>query len=86
MEIIGSSGSCCIRDSISLVKQDQSMPLQHHLAFLGMNGWYVILWLMTIEIGKWSELPIACASDHDVLVEQLRPQSDKSGVLSLLVI
>ena len=62
------------------------MPLQRHMAFLGTTGWYLILWLMTMEIGRWSELPIGSASDHDVLVDQLQPQSDKSGVLLFPVI
>ena len=74
MEMLGSSGSCCLRDSTSLVKEDQSPPLQRHLVFLGMTGWYLILWLITME------------SDHDVLVDQLQPQRDKLGVLSFLVI
>ena len=81
IEMLGSSGSCCIRDSISLVKENQSTPLRCHLAFLGMIFWYLILWLMTMEIGRWSEMPIGSASDHDVLIDQLQPQSHKSGVL-----
>lgn len=28
IEMLGSSGSCCIRDSTSLVKENQSIPLQ----------------------------------------------------------
>ena len=84
-EMLCSSGSCCICDSILLVKADQSMPLQHHLAFLGATGWYLILWLMAMKIGRWSELPIGSASDHDVLVDQLWPQIEKLGVLSFPV-
>ena len=41
MEILGSSGSCCIRDSISLVKEDQSTPLRQ-----------LVGWLMTKETGR----------------------------------
>lgn len=82
IEILGSSGSCCIRDSTSLVKENQSTPLQHHLTFLGMTVWYLVLWLMTMVIGRSSELLIGSVSVHDALVVQLQPQSDKSGVLS----
>ena len=39
-----------------------------------------------MEIGKRSELPIGSASDHDVLIDQLQPQSNKLGVLSFPVI
>ena len=86
IEMLGFSGSCFILDSTLLVKEDQSTPLQRHLAFLGMTGWYLILWLITMAVGRWSELPIGSASVHDVLVDQLQPQSNKSGVLSFPVI
>ena len=69
-----------------LVKEDHSTPLQHHLTSLRMTGWYLILWLMMIAIDRWSDLPISSASVHDVLVDQLQPQSDKSGALSFPVI
>ena len=39
-----------------------------------------------MEIGKFFEVPIGSASDHDVLVDQLQPQHDKLGVLSFPVI
>lgn len=48
-----------------------------------MTVWYLVLWLMTMVIGRWSELPTGSASVHDALVVQLQPQSDKLGVLSL---
>ena len=86
IEKFGSSGRCCLRNSIMLVKEDHSTPLQHHLASLRMTGWYLILWLMMIAIDRWSELPISSTSVHDVLVDQLRPQSDKSGALSFPVL
>ena len=86
MEMLDSSGSYCICDSTSLVKEDQSTPLRCYLVFLGMTGWYLILWLMTMDIGRWSELPVGFAIDHHVLLDQLRPQSDKLGVLSFSVI
>ena len=86
MEMLGSSGSYCICDSTWLVKEDQSTPLRCYLVFLGMTGWYLILWLMTMDIGRWSELPVCFAIDHDVLLDQLQPQSDKLGVLSFSVI
>ena len=34
---------------------------------------------MTMEIGKWSELPMGSSSDH-VLIDQLWPQSNKNIV------
>ena len=86
IEMLGFSGSCFIIDSTLFVKEDQSTPLQRHMAFLGMAGWYLILWLITMAVGRWSELPKGSASVHDVLVDQLQPQSNKSGVLSFPVI
>ena len=86
IEILSSSRSCCIFGSTSLVIEDQSAPLWHHLVFLGMAGCYLILWLMTMAIGRWSELPIGSDGVHDFLVDQLWPQNDKSGMLLLLVI
>ena len=41
---------------------------------------------MVMETDRWSELSIGSASNHDVLVDQLQLQSDKSGVLSFLKI
>ena len=77
--ILGSSGSCLIRDLTSLVKDDQSKPLWCHLAFLGMTGLHLILWFMAMIIGRWSEFSIGSGSVLDVLVDQLQPQSDNSG-------
>ena len=37
-------------------------------------------------IGRWSELPIFSASLQDVFTDQLLPQREMSGVLSLPVI
>ena len=37
-------------------------------------------------IGRWSELPIGSASLQDVFADQLLPQREMSGVLSLPVI
>ena len=36
--------------------------------------------------GRWSELPIGSASLQDVFADQLLPQREMSGVLSLPVI
>ena len=77
VEMFVSSGSCCIRDSTSSVKKDQTTSLRRHLAFLGMTGWYLIRWLMTMAIDRWSELQIgSAASVYNVFVDQLRPQSN----------
>ena len=87
IDIFGSSRICCKCDSTSLVKQDQSAPLQRYLIFLlRMTGWYLFLWLITMSFSRWCELPISSAGVQDVLVGQLYPRSDKSGVLSLLMI
>ena len=51
-EMLGSSGSCSIRDSTSLVKEDQSTPFWPHLTFLGVTDWYLILWLMRILVDQ----------------------------------
>ena len=87
IDIFGSSRICCKCDSTSLVKQDQSAPLQRYLIFLlRMTGWYLFLWLITMSFSRWCELPISSVGVQDVLVGQLHPRSDKSGVLSLLMI
>ena len=87
IDIFGSSRICCKRDSTSLVKEDQSEPLQRHLIFLlGITGWYLFLQLMTMSFGRWCELPIGSAGVHDVLFVLLHPKSDKLGVLLLLLI
>lgn len=75
-----------IKVSILLVREDQSTLVQHHLIFYGKTGWYLILWLMMMEIDSCSELLISSTSDHDILIDQLQPKSDKSSVLSFPVI
>ena len=81
IKIFGFCGSCCMCDSILLVKDDQSTSLQHHLPIFGTTVRDLILWLMRMAVGSWSELPIGSAGVHDVLVDQLNLQSDKSGTL-----
>ena len=52
IKMLGSFRSCCICNSTSLVKEDQSISLRSHLAFLGVTGWYLIIWLITMVIGR----------------------------------
>ena len=79
-------GRLAIFDLTSLVKLDQSTPFLHHRADLGITGLWQILWLSSMMIGRWSELPIGSASLQDVLVDQLLRQRKMSGVLSFPVI
>ena len=83
---LGSLGRLLIFDSTSFVKLYQSTSFLCHLADLGMTDFYQILWLSSIIIGRWSQLPMGSASLQDVFADQLLLQREMSGVLSLLVI
>ena len=83
---LGSLGRLLIFDSTSFVKLYQSTSFLCHLADLMMTGLYQILWLSSIMIGRWSELPMGSASLQDVFADQLLLEREMSGVLSLPVI
>ena len=83
---LGSSGRLHIFDLTSFVKQDQSTSFLLHRANLVTAGLQQILWLSSIIIGRWSELPIDSASLQDAFADQLLPQEEMLGVLSLPVI
>ena len=83
---LGSSGRLHIFDLTSFVKQDQSTSFLLHGANLVTAGLQQILWLSSIIIGRWSELPIDSASLQDVFADQLLPQGEMLGGLSLPVI
>ena len=83
---LGSLGRLLIFDSTSFVKLYQSTSILCHLADLVMTGLYQILWLSSIMIGRWSELPMGSASLQDVFADQLLLEREMSGVLSLPVI
>ena len=83
---LGSLGRLLIFDSTSFVKLYQSTSFLCHLVDLGMTDFYQILWLSSIIIGRWSQLPMGSASLQDVFADQLLLQREMSGVLSLLVI
>ena len=80
---LGSWGRLLIFNSTSFVKQEQSKPFLPHRADLGMTGLQQIFWFTSIMTGRWSELPIGSASLQDVFADQLLPQREMSGVLSL---
>ena len=67
-------------------KARQSIQFLRNLADLGMTGLLQILWLSSIMIGRWLELPIDSASLQNVSADQLLPQREMSGVLSFPVI
>ena len=83
---LGSLGRLLIFDWTSFVKLYQSTSFLCLLADLGMTDFYQILWLSSIIIGRWSQLPMGSASFQDVFADQLLLQREMSGVPSLLVI
>ena len=83
---LGSLRRLLIFDWTSFVKLYQSTSFLCHLSDLGMTDFYQILWLSSIIIGRWSQLPMGSASFQDVFADQLLLQREMSGVPSLLVI
>ena len=83
---LGSLRRLLIFDWTSFVKLYQSTSFLCHLSDLGMTDFYQILWLSSILIGRWSQLPMGSASFQDVFADQLLLQREMSGVPSLLVI
>ena len=59
---LGSSWRLLMFGSTSFVKRDQSTLFCCHLAALGTTGWSWTSWLISVRIGRSSELPIGSAS------------------------
>ncbi len=75
-----SSGRSINFSSTFVLNSSQFTPFRFQEAARGRTGWYLIQWLIVVEIGRWSESPIGSSTCQVAFLVQRLPHTERSAM------